>query len=276
MEKPWSAPVREFMSRTIVAVRLDTPLSEVHHTLEQNEISAVPVVDDDGTLRGILSTKDLLRVARLEMPTPEGLLRVVPPNRTASDLMRAAVLTIDERATVGEAGAEMVRHRVHRLIVVREGRPCAVISTRDAMRAITMARIETPLAEVMTREVKAIDLGTPIDEAVAHLDDANVRGLVVVDGTWPIGVFTHTEALRAAALPTSMQSIPVERVMSYETVCLDVSTPIYRVANHARQMRVRRILAVEHRVLRGIATGFDLLRIMANKLGRHPVRNDID
>jgi predicted transcriptional regulator len=264
MEDRWSAPVRDFMSRGIVAVRLDSPLSEVLRTLEQNEISAVPVVDGKGTLRGILSTKDLLSAARLEMATPEAPLRVVPPDRTAADVMRAAVLTIDERAAIGDAAAEMVRHRVHRLIVVREGRPCAVISTRDAMRAITMARIETPLGEVMTTEVKSIDLDTPVDDAVARLDDANVRGLVVVDGTWPIGVFTHTEALHAAALPTSMQKIPVERVMSYETVCLDVSTPIYRVANHARQMRVRRILAVEHRALRGIATGFDLLRIMRN------------
>ena len=37
---------------------------------------------------------------------------------------------------------------------------------------------------------------------------------------------------------------PVERVMSYETICLDVRTPLYRVAGHAMQMRVRRILAV--------------------------------
>jgi len=264
MEQHWGAPVRDFMSRGVVSVRLDTPLSEVHQTLEQNEISAVPIIDDHGILRGILSTKDLLRAARLETATPESPVRFVPPDRTASDVMRAAVLTVDERASVGEAAGEMVRHRVHRLIVVREGRPCAVISTRDAMRAITMARIGTALAEVMTREVKSIDLDMPVDDAIARLDDANVRGLVVVDGTWPIGVFTHTEALRAAALPTSMQKIPVERVMSYETVCLDVSTPVYRVANHSRQMRVRRILAVDQRYLRGIATGFDLLRIMAN------------
>jgi predicted transcriptional regulator len=132
------------------------------------------------------------------------------------------------------------------------------------MRAITMARIGTALADVMTPDVNSIDLNVPVDDAIARLDDANVRGLVVVDGSWPIGVFTHIEALRAAALPASMQKIPIERVMSYETVCLDVSTPVYRVANHACQMRVRRILAVDQRCLRGIATGFDLLRIMAN------------
>ena len=264
MEPQWTAPVRDFMSPDLIAVHPDTLLVEVQRTLEQHQISAVPVLDEQGTLRGILSSRDLLRAARLVMDTPEEDLRIIPPGRTASDLMRVAVLTIDERSPVGKAGAEMVRHRVHRLVVVREGRPCAVISTRDAMRAIAVARTPTPISQVMTRDVESIDLGTPIDEAIHRLDDANVRGLVVVDGTWPIGVFTHTEALHAAALPPSMRTIPVERVMSYETVCLDVSTPIYRAANHARQLNVRRIIAVDHRAVRGIATGFDLLRVMAN------------
>jgi predicted transcriptional regulator len=262
-ERNWAGPVRDYMSRELVSVCLDTQLVEVQRTLDQNEISAVPVVDEQGTLRGILSTRDLLRAARLEMDAPEERARVTPPGRKAADLMRAAVLTIDERAAIGSAGGEMVRHRVHRLIVLRDGRPCAVVSTRDAMRAIVVARTATPLAEVMTRDVEAIDLGMPIDDAIKRLDDANVRGLVVVDGGWPVGMFTHTEALHAVALPPSMRKIPVERVMSYECICLNVSTPLYRVASQARELRVRRILAVDERRVRGIATGFDVLRVMA-------------
>jgi CBS domain-containing protein len=130
------------------------------------------------------------------------------------------------------------------------------------MRAIVSAKIRIPLSEVMTREVDSIDLGMPVDEAIERLDDANVRGLIVVDGRWPVGVFTHAEALRALALPPSMRKVPVEEVMSYETVCLAVGTPLYRVASQARELRVRRILAVDERSVRGIATGFDLLRVM--------------
>jgi CBS domain-containing protein len=255
--KPWSAPVGDFMSGDLVSVTLETPLVEVERTLRSHEISAVPVVDEGGLLRGILSTRDLLRAGRHDMSAHDG-----PPARTAADLMRSAVLTIDERASIGSAGSEMVRHRVHRLVVVREGRPRAVVSTRDAMRAIVSAKIRIPLSEVMTREVDSIDLGMPVDEAIGRLDDANVRGLIVVDGRWPVGVFTHAEALRALALPPSMRKVPVEEVMSYETVCLAVGTPLYRVANQARELRVRRILAVDERSVRGIATGFDLLRVM--------------
>jgi predicted transcriptional regulator len=262
-EEHWAAPVRDFMSRRLVSVPLDAPLVDVQRTLDQNDISAVPVVDEEGALRGILSSKDLLRAARLEMGTSEDGVRAISPSRRARDLMRAAVLTIDERATVGSAGAEMIHHRVHRLIVVREGRPCAVISTRDAMRAIVLARTQTPLGDVMTREVQTIDLGMPVDEAIVRLDDANVRGLIVVDGTWPVGVFTQTEALRAVGLPPSMRKVPVEQVMSDELVCLKVASPLCRVASQARELRARRILAVDARRVQGIAAGFDILRVMA-------------
>jgi CBS domain-containing protein len=263
MDNRWALPVRNFMSQMLIAVRLDTPIGDVQRTFEEREISAVAVFDENGSLRGILSSKDLLRAARLEMSSPEEDARLVPSRRTASDLMRSAVLTVDEETAVGRAGAEMLRHRVHRLVVVHHGRPSGVISTRDAMRAIVMAEIKTPLAEVMTTELVTIDMSMPLDAATERLDDANVRGLVVVDGTWPVGVFTHTEAIRARALPASLRKIPVDRVMSYETICLDTSTPIDRVASYARQMRVRRILAVAGNRLKGIATGFDLLRIMA-------------
>ena len=59
-----------------------------------------------------------------------------------------------------------------------------------------------------------------------------------------------------------MRKVPVEEVMSYETVCLAVGTPLYRVASQARELRVRRILAVDERNVRGIATEFDLLHVM--------------
>jgi CBS domain-containing protein len=110
--------------------------------------------------------------------------------------------------------------------------------------------------------VETIGLGEPIDAAIAQLTAANVRGLVVVDGDRAVGVFTQIEAIKARALSAELRKTAVEQVMSYETLCLDVSTPLYRAAGHAIQMRVRRILAVEQRRFRGIVTGFDLVRVM--------------
>jgi CBS domain-containing protein len=182
--------------------------------------------------------------------------------------MRTRVVTVDEDQPLRDAATKMVEHHIHRVIVLREGRPVAVVSTRDAMRAVLFHHIETPLAKAITTPVITIDLGEHLDVAVHRLADANVRGLVVVDGEWPVGVFTHTEAMKARSLPRELlEKTTVEEVMSYETICLDVSTPLYRVAGHAVQMNVRRILAVHDRRLRGILTGFDLVRVMTTSNG---------
>jgi len=258
----WATPVREYASDTLVSVRPDTPLADVHNLLLDRDVSAVPVVDEKGELNGIISTTDLLREARLEIAAPGDVVRITPTPRLARDLMKRNVVTVDQDAPLGDAAGEMMKHRIHRVVVTRGGKPVGVLSTRDAMRAVLRARIEAPLERIMTVPVETIEEGDTIRTAIERLDDANVRGLVVVDGTWPVGVFTHTEAIQARALPPVFLDTPVERVMSYETICLDVKTPLYRVAGHAIQMRVRRILAVHDRELRGIVSGFDLVRVM--------------
>lgn len=261
MSQLWETPVREYMSNALVSVLPSTSLGEVQQILEDRDVSAVPVIGADGALLGILSTTDLLRVARVEMTSPR-VSKVVPPPQLAADLMKKNVVTIDEGAPVREAAAKMVDHRIHRVVVLRSGKPVGVVSARDAMRAVLFHHIEAPIERIMTSPVETIDLGEPIRVAIERLADANVRGLVVVDDGWPIGVFTHNEALRCRALPPELLKAPLEEVMSYEMFCLNVSTPLYRAAGHAIQMRVRRLLVVADRRLCGIVTGFDLVRVM--------------
>lgn len=259
----FSTPVREYMSHGLVSVRPETTLAELQRVFEERDVSAVPIVDAAGALVGILSTTDLMRASRIELDRPGGIARVTVPPRLVSDLMRREVVTVDEDAPLREAAAKMVEHHIHRVVVLRDGRPVAVHSTRDAMRAVHFHHVETPLSSAISAPVLTVDVGDNVASAIRKLGDVNVRGLVVTDGDWPIGVFTHTEALKARTLPHELlETTPVEAVMSYEMICLDVHTPLYRVAGHAAQTRVRRILAVEKRRLRGILTGFDLARII--------------
>ncbi len=251
-----SSPVRDYMSKGLVVARMETPLRDVRRMLEERDISAVPVLDDAGKLRGIVSMTDLLHG-----PRAEGSPDAVP---LVSDIVEPAVVTIDEGEPMRDAAVRMVARQIHRLVVLREGTPVAVLSTRDVARAVLAARVETPLRERMTAPVQTIDLGEPIHSAVGRLAAAGVRGLVVMDGRSPVGVFTQLEAVKARGLSSDLQRMPVEEVMSYETICLDVATPLYRVAGYMVQMRVRRVLAVEHRELKGILSGFDLLSVITD------------
>jgi CBS domain-containing protein len=246
----------------LVSVRPETLLAEVQDLMLEHDISAVPVIDERGEMRGILSTTDIVREAGAGASDPFARSRISPPPRCARDLMRRDVISVDENAPIAEAASKMTAYRIHRVVVLRAGSPVAVLSTHDLVRAMLAHRIDVPLARVMSSPVETIDEGESIRLAIQRLADANVHGLVVVDGTWPIGVFTHTEAMHAHALPPMFMDTPVEGVMSYETICLDVDTPLYRAAGYVVQMRVRRILAVHHRELRGIVSGFDLVRAM--------------
>jgi CBS domain-containing protein len=258
----WTAPVRAYASKTLVSVTPTTPIVDIQRLFEERDISAVPVVDGHDVLRGIFTTTDLLRIARIEMESPRALARVWPPPHHVGHVMRTDVVTIDEDATLREAAARLVEHRIHRVVVTRHGKPVGVLSTRDAMRAILEARVTSPLSDIMTAELETISIGDSIDVAVGRLTDANVHGLVVVDGDWPVGVFTQREAIKARALAAAFRKTAVEQIMSYETICHDVETPLYRVVGQSIDMNVRRILAVKERRLVGIATGFDLVRYM--------------
>lgn len=261
MEASLSTPVAALMSTSLVAVRPDASLKDVLATLRQHDVSCVVVTDEAGALRGIVSMTDLARVAEVALGGPGEPVALHAPARTAGEIMRTEVVTVGEDDPVREAARRMVEFRIHRVVVTRDGRAAGVFSARDVMRVVRGLGLVTPLSEVMTSPVQTVEVGDSIETALARLGDADVRGLVVVDGEFPIGVFTQAEAIAARTLPRELRANPVERVMSYECTCLDVTTPLHRAAAHAFATRSRRIVVVELGRLRGIVTGLDLARV---------------
>ena len=58
-----SCVVKDYMARTVVTFKPDTPVLDAVHTLVKNRIAGAPVVDDEGNLVGILSELDCMKVA---------------------------------------------------------------------------------------------------------------------------------------------------------------------------------------------------------------------
>lgn len=256
-----SSKVREYMTASVVSVTEDTPLEDVAKTLLGLDVSCVLVTTAECAPVGVVSITDLARVSRLEGGS-HNPLKIMPPDRCAKDIMHAPILSIGEDASLSEAASKMLYNQVHRLFVSRGDRIVGVFSTRDALRVAFFRHVETPLAKVMTSPVQTVLLGDSIDDALAKLEESNRRGLVVVDGTFPVGLFTQMEAIRSRALSPELLRNPVEEVMSYESITLEASTPLYRAAAQAVATRVRRILVVEGRSLVGIVSGYDLARIL--------------
>ncbi len=239
--------VRDCMTAPAVTEAPETSVTALVAVLRLRAISAVPIVQGSD-LVGIVSTTDILRA-------PEAV--------RAKDVMSSPVITVAVDDPLDVAARRMIAGRVHRVVAVDGARVAGVLSARDVLTVVKTRKLDEPLARVMTTPVETIEIGAAIDDAIARLASANVHGIVVVDGSAPVGVFTHAEALAARKLPPDLRRGPVEEVMSYETICLDAATPIYRAAAYVVSMNVRRVLVVEHRQLVGIVSCVDLVDVLA-------------
>lgn len=240
--------VADRMTSPPVGVTPDVTVSSIARVLEEHAISAVPVMEADRMV-GIVSTSDVLRSFAAARDTPVN----------ARAIMSTRVVVARPTERLDEAARRLVRERIHRLVVVDEGRPIGILAARDILLGLPHRRMTLPLRAVMTTPIQSIAIGDSVATGIAALAATNVHGLVVVEEEWPVGVLTHHEALAARALPPDMQKRAVEEIMSYETICLDVGTPIYRAVAHALAMDVRRFLVVEGRRLVGIVSCHDLV-----------------
>jgi CBS domain-containing protein len=244
------------MRTPVITVAPDTPLVTVPELLERHRISGLPVVLD-GRLVGVLTTTDL--VAEFDR-TPSS-----PLAGAVARLMHGVVATIAPHAQIVEVAQTLARARVHRLLVVRESHLVGVISARDLLEDVAAAACVRPVAELMRADVRTADVGASIDTAIASLADARVRGIVVVDGERPVGVFTHREALSARKVPLPLRTRPIEHVMSREIVTVDSATEVARAAKVMLETDARRLLVVDGSELRGIVTALDLVTELATR-----------
>ncbi len=254
----FDSPVREYMTAPVSSIKPYTTLAEAQRLVESRSVSALPVVDDAGDVVGVVSVTDLLRSGRVEALSHGHRPLLEFSGRPAGDIMQRSVVTVSPSDTIAEAAARMVDRHIHRVFVTEGMRLVGVLSTRDIMRAVVAEKVTTPLAAVMSTPVFTIDINATVAMATDRLREAHVRGLVVVEHDWPVGVFTQFEALCARNFPNDA---PVEHAMSYEMICLETTTPMHRVAGHAVAMGVRRIMGVEERELKGIVTGLDVARV---------------
>ncbi len=144
--------VGDVMTRTVETVGPETPVREIAATLVGKRISALPVVDDQGRLLGIVSEADLLH--RAETGTERGrpwwldLFADVDARaqaflkahgRTAREVMVDKVETAAPDTPLDVAAKLMHERRVKRLPVVEHGRLVGILARADLIRGLATA-----------------------------------------------------------------------------------------------------------------------------------------
>jgi CBS domain-containing protein len=125
--------VRDVMSTRVLSVRSDSPLKQVATLLLSNRIGGVPVLDHEGRVLGIVSESDL-------QPAREGARG--RPLRIATDVMTRPVVTLTEEDTVTQAARILLRHRIKRAPVLREGVIVGMITRSDLLRPYLRTDLE--------------------------------------------------------------------------------------------------------------------------------------
>ena len=60
-QNPWEIPVRDVMSSKIVTCRIDDDVDAVLVAMKENRVRRIPIVDEDGRVKGLISIDDVIR-----------------------------------------------------------------------------------------------------------------------------------------------------------------------------------------------------------------------
>jgi CBS domain-containing protein len=114
------------MSAPAVTVRAAAPLPEALSLMAMRRIHYLPVVDEDGTLIGLVNSDDLLGT-RGRGPARGDVVGAV---------MSAPAITVGPTATLAEAMRLMVERGIGALPVVHERRVVGILTQSDVVAAV--------------------------------------------------------------------------------------------------------------------------------------------
>ncbi|MEV7007526.1 CBS domain-containing protein [Streptosporangium sp. NPDC051022] len=170
--------VKDVMTRRVVSVGEETCFKDIAGTLLAHAVSAVPVLDGDGHVVGVVSEADLLRTEECgerfrggDSPPGPGKIADRIRGEVARELMTAPAVTVPMDASVVAAGRLMERHGVKRLPVLDgRGRLTGIVSRHDLLKVFV--RSDADIEREVRRDVLTRSL---------WMDTARVR-VSVVDG----------------------------------------------------------------------------------------------
>lgn len=132
--------VADLMTAAPLVVTEDTALRTCAQLMHEHDISGLPVLDEDGVLRGVLSEGDLLpRIAEERFGLgrrAEREERLREARTAGAACSRPARITVPD-ASLAAAVREMLDHGVSRLVVMDAGQVAGIVTRHDVIRALT-------------------------------------------------------------------------------------------------------------------------------------------
>ncbi|MGY1633472.1 HPP family protein [Geodermatophilus sp. SYSU D01186] len=131
---------RDVMTREVVTVGPETSAKYAAEVMAERGFAALPVVDEEDRVVGIVAEADVLRDRVPQDPRlhlrRDGQSRESVPSLLVHGVMTREVRTIDARADVADIARLFVDDRLRSVPVVDGGRLVGIVSRRDLLRAL--------------------------------------------------------------------------------------------------------------------------------------------
>ena len=180
-----NAAVKDVMTTRVVAARRRATYKDLAATLREHHVSALPVLDDDNRVIGVVSEADLLAKEAVGGEVPGflgGILRhrkqAKAAGVTATELMTSPAVTIAADATVTHAAQVMYGKRVKRLpVVTDDGHLAGIVSRADVLSVYSR-----PDRDISREITEKLILDTFLTDP-ARFTVTVENGIVTIEGT---------------------------------------------------------------------------------------------
>ena len=201
-------PVREIMSRDVICLSEKSSVYDVVDVMLSNQIGALPLVDGDENLVGIVTERDIALSLAGEID-----------DRTAQDYMSTKVFTTTPGTPIESACKIMVRNGLRRIPIVggeadiskAAKKLLGIVTSTDLIRffnakeffdnlnsnAASEVLEKTKVSDIMVKDAIIVEAEDTIGEICELFKISNIGGVPVVKDDAVIGIITERDILRA-------------------------------------------------------------------------------
>jgi CBS-domain-containing membrane protein len=167
----------DVMTPNVISVSIGAEVQEIANLLVEHGISAVPVVDSDDQVLGIVSESDLMRRVESQgdshkswwlkwLSGKDPVDYVKSHGRKASEIMTPDPITIEEEEPLYSIAALLEKYEIKRVPVVRDGKLVGIVSRADLLRGFSVTATDAPVPtddrEIREAVIKEIDDNTGV------------------------------------------------------------------------------------------------------------------
>jgi len=201
---------QDIMTKNVISAAADTTVEQITALMMENHISAVPILNGDGTIIGLISEGDLMR--RVEgsgnahkswwlslFSGHENSAQdfIVMRSRRVKDIMTRKVQVVAPDTPVADIARLLEEQRIKRVPVVENGKVVGIVSRGNLMQALASTprvTVDPSTSNRKKREIVMAALGQVPGLSPAHLN------VVVEEGRVDVWGIADSDAEEKAAL----------------------------------------------------------------------------